>query len=105
MNKRVVEIKGRPLINFQRYTKFMDRVREIFPLPPPDLERYRQQGQLAYLEDKLATVKLEENVEDELFKRSQTVRATEEILDRHRIPERGRLGFSIPKSMRPSVTG
>ncbi|RXW24190.1 hypothetical protein EST38_g1647 [Candolleomyces aberdarensis] len=105
MNKRVVQIKGRPFINFQRYTKFMDRVREIFSLPPPDLESHRKQGQLAYLEDKLATVSLEEGAEDELVQRSQTVQANEVVLKRLRIPERGKLGFAIPKSMRPSVTG
>lgn len=105
MNKRVVEIKGKPLINFQRYTKFLERVREVFPLRPPDLERYRQQGQLAYLEDKLANVKLDEQADDELIKRGKTVQATEQVLNRHRIPEREKLGFSIPKSMRPSVTG
>ncbi|RXW17474.1 hypothetical protein EST38_g8391 [Candolleomyces aberdarensis] len=60
LNARVVEIQRRPLINFQRFTKFVDRFKEIFLLPPPDLERYRQQGQLAYLEAELADVGLDE---------------------------------------------
>ncbi|KAJ2924053.1 hypothetical protein H1R20_g13049, partial [Candolleomyces eurysporus] len=67
LNAKVVEIEKRPLINFQRYTKFMDRVKEIFPLTPPDLERYRHQGQLAYLEAKLAEVGLDEG--EEMLKR------------------------------------
>jgi hypothetical protein len=103
-NSRVVEIKGQSVINFQRYTRFIDQLEEIFRLPLPDLERYRSQGQLAYLEHKLEKVVLDEEAENELVKRSQSIQA-EESLGRGRIPERLRLGLSITKGVRRGVAG
>ena len=104
MNKRVVEIKGRPLINFQRYTRFIDRLEKIFRLPPPDLERHRSQGQLAYLEGQLEKVRVDKEAENELVKRSQSIQTAEELLWRRRVPELRQLGFGEPKiPRRPPV--
>lgn len=105
LNKRVVEVKGRPLVNFQRYAKFLEKVRTVFPLPPPDLERYRQQGQLAYLENKLAEVTLGESADDWLVSRSQTVKTEEATLAALKVPQRIKLGFKVAESMKHSVTG
>ncbi|KAF5324648.1 hypothetical protein D9611_004380 [Ephemerocybe angulata] len=105
LNKRVVVYHGQALLNFERYAKFMDKLRAVFPYPPPDLERFRQQGQLAYLEDKLANVRVDEEADDQLFSRSQSVRATEKVLSDLKVPERVRLGFRVPQSMKASITG
>jgi son of sevenless-like protein len=67
-----IEVKeeGRPLINFQRYVKFMDKIKGILHYEPPDLEQYRQQGYLAYLENQLQCVCIGENIDGELMKKS-----------------------------------
>ena len=58
-NERTIERDGRTLINVQRYTRFINRVQQLFHLPPPDLERFRHQGELAYLESDLTTAERE----------------------------------------------
>jgi son of sevenless-like protein len=67
-----IEVKeeGRPLINFQRYVKFMDKIKGILHYKPPALEQYRQQGYLAYLENQLQCVCIGENIDGELMKKS-----------------------------------
>ncbi|KAG6853700.1 hypothetical protein C0991_002235 [Blastosporella zonata] len=91
----VVEVEGVHMINFERYTHFMDRVKEIMRHAPPNLERYRQQGQLAYLEHQLRKVHLDSNVDEELMKRSMSLEAGETRDYRARTRELRRLGFKI----------
>jgi len=88
-NPIVVEDEGRSLINFQRYVKFMDKIKEISHYKPPDLEQYRQQGYLAYLENQLQCVYIGQNGEkadDEIMKKSIALRKGEvlEIKQRFR---------------------
>lgn len=85
-NPVVVEDEGRPLINFQRYVKFMDKIKETLYYKPPCLEQYRQQGHLAYLENQLQCVRIGENADGELMKRSNALREGEvlEIKERYR---------------------
>lgn len=80
----VVEPDGRPLINFERYTRFMGRIKETLLHKPPDLERFRSQGQLSYLEHQLRSVKPGDvNSEDALEARSIQFEAAEKkIYDR-----------------------
>jgi len=81
-NPIVVEDEGRPLINFQRYVKFVDKIKEILHYKHPDLEQYRQQGYLAYLENQLQCVcigQFRENTDDELMKKSITLREGEKL--------------------------
>jgi len=81
-----VEDEGRPLINFQRYVKFIDKIKEILHYKPPDLEQHRQQGYLAYLENQLHCVCIGENTDDELMRRSNALQKGEalEIKNRYR---------------------
>lgn len=89
----VVEVDGHPLINFERYIKFTDRIKEVLHYTPPDLEQYRQQGQLAYLEQQLRGVHLKPDVDEELMERSLKLEAGETRDYRTRRRELRRLGF------------
>ncbi|KAF8061461.1 hypothetical protein FPV67DRAFT_1509075 [Lyophyllum atratum] len=89
----VMEVDGIPLINFERYIRFTDRIKEVLHYIPPDLERYRQQGQLAYLEHQLRSVQLNPNIDEELMQRSMTLEAGETRDHRTRKRELRRLGF------------
>ncbi|KAF5386738.1 hypothetical protein D9615_001785 [Tricholomella constricta] len=89
----VVEVDGVPLINFERYIRFTDRIKEVLHHVPPDLERYRQQGQLAYLEHQLRGVQPKANIDEELMQRSMTLEAGETRDYRTRKRELKRLGF------------
>jgi len=79
-NPIVVEDEGRPLINFQRYVKFMDKIKEILHYKPPDLEQYRKQGYLDYLENQLQCMYIGqngENADDDLMNKSIALRKGE----------------------------
>ncbi|RXW17464.1 hypothetical protein EST38_g8388 [Candolleomyces aberdarensis] len=102
-NGRIVEIKGQPLINIQRYTEFLNRVKELFSLPPPDLERYRHQGQLAYLEAQLADVQIGEVADRELEEKAQSLKAIEDVLISQRVIGLIRCGHRIPQELRRYV--
>lgn len=89
----VIERDRRPLINFERYVRFVDRLKEVLHYTAPDLERYRQQGQLAYLEHHLRNLQVSQAVEEGLMKRSRDLE-TDEIRDyRRRTRELKSLGF------------
>lgn len=92
-NPAVVDRDRRPLINFERYVKFVDRLKEVLHYAPPDLERYRQQGQLAYLEHQLRDIQVSPAVEDGLMKRSRDLEAEETRDYRRRTRELKSLGF------------
>lgn len=104
-NKRVIGVGGQTVINLQGYSEFLSRVKEAFPLPPPDLEGYRNQGQLAYLEAKLADVKTGKEAKDELSARTRHLKAMEVRIAALRLKERQNLGFSTPKGLQSKVTG
>ena len=104
-HERTIEINGQTLINVQRYTEFMNRVKELFPLPPPDLERYRHQGELAYLESKLAGVQVGEAADREFETKARSLKAIEDVLESQRIREKLRAGFSIPKELKRYING
>ena len=87
-----VKVDGRPLINFQRYIKFMDKIKEILHYKPPNLEQYRQQGYLAYLENQLQCVCNEENTDDELMKKSIELRKGEVLEIKRRLTG---VGFKV----------
>ncbi|KAF8163016.1 ras guanine nucleotide exchange factor domain-containing protein [Crassisporium funariophilum] len=92
-NPVVVQEGGRPLINFQRYTKFMDRIKEVVHYEPPDLERYRQQGQLAYLDHQLHNVNITPTSDDDFLTRSKMLEARESIDYKSRRRQLRMLGF------------
>jgi len=92
-NPIVVEDQGHPLINFQRYVKFMDRIKEILHYKPPVLEQYRHQGQLAYLENQLKGVQLTASTDDELMEKSIALEAGEVLDFKLRRREFRSLGF------------
>ncbi|KAG6833188.1 hypothetical protein H0H87_010250 [Tephrocybe sp. NHM501043] len=89
----VIEVNGTHMINFERYIRFTDRVKEVLHHVPPDLERYRQQGQLAYLEHQLRKVHLDANIDEELMTRSLALEAGETRDLQARKRELKRLGF------------
>ncbi|RXW17394.1 hypothetical protein EST38_g8463, partial [Candolleomyces aberdarensis] len=106
VHEKTIEYNGQSLINVERYTGFMARVEELTRLPPPDLERYRHQGQLAYLESKLADVRVGGDAEDELLEKARGLKAIEDMLVSQRILEHIRLGLSVDKQMKKRyVTG
>jgi len=88
-----VEIDGRQLINFRRYSKFMEHVRGILLFKPPDLERYRHNGQLAYLQHQLRGVHFDPDADVALMQRSLELEADETRIHRTRALELKRLGF------------
>ncbi|KAJ7905245.1 ras guanine nucleotide exchange factor domain-containing protein [Mycena olivaceomarginata] len=88
-----VEVQGRTLINFRRYSKFMEHVRGLRLLKPPDLEHYRQTGQLAYLQHQLRGVHFDADTDVALMQRSVALEADETRIHRTRALELKRLGF------------
>jgi son of sevenless-like protein len=88
-----VQVDGRPLINFQRYIKFMDRIKEVVHYKPPSLEQYRQQGQLDYLENQLRNLKMTSTSDDDLMARSRLLEAREIQDYKTRKPQLKSLGF------------
>ncbi|RXW13978.1 hypothetical protein EST38_g11877 [Candolleomyces aberdarensis] len=106
VHEKTIEVNGQSLINVERYTEFMARVKNLTRLPPPDLERYRHQGQLAYLESKLADVRVGGDAEDELLGKARGLKAIEDMLVSQRILEHIGLGLSVDKQMKKRyVTG
>jgi len=88
-----VQVDGRPLINFQRYLKFMDRVNEVLHYKHPDLEQYRQLGQLDYLENQLRNLRMSHTPDEDLMARSQILEARETLDFKTRKPQLRALGF------------
>ncbi|KAJ7752104.1 hypothetical protein B0H16DRAFT_1723868 [Mycena metata] len=88
-----LEIDGYTLINFRRYSKFMEHIRALHLLKPPDLERYRASGQLAYLQHQLRGVHLDPDTDAALMQRSLELEADETRIHRTRALELKRLGF------------
>ncbi|KAF8964088.1 ras guanine nucleotide exchange factor domain-containing protein [Flammula alnicola] len=89
----IVQVNGRPLINFQRYIDFMDRVKEVVHYKPPNLEQYRQQGQLDYLINQLQKLKMTPTSDDELMARSKFLEARETLNYKTRRSQLKTLGF------------
>ncbi|TFK42874.1 ras guanine nucleotide exchange factor domain-containing protein [Crucibulum laeve] len=94
-NPTVITVDGRPLINFQRYIRFTDRVREILHHQPPSLEQFRQDGQLAYIEHQLRSVQLSTQADDELIRKSDEFHAREGHDYKGRKRELASLGFRV----------
>ncbi|KAJ7046529.1 ras guanine nucleotide exchange factor domain-containing protein [Mycena alexandri] len=88
-----LEIDGCTLINFRRYSKFMEHIRALHLLKPPDLERYRASGQLAYLQHQLRGVHFDPDTDAALMQRSLELEADETRIHRTRALELKRLGF------------
>jgi hypothetical protein len=93
--ERTIERGGQTLINVQRYTEFMHRVQELFRLPPPDLERFRHQGELAYLESQLADVRIGSAANDEVLAKAISLQTIEDGLLSGSTLGRLRLRFHI----------
>lgn len=89
----IVRVDGYPLINFERYVKFMDRVKEVVHYKPPSLEHYRQHGYREYLENQLRNLKMTSTSDDEQMVRSQSLEAREILDYRTRKPQLKTLGF------------
>ncbi|KAJ7694111.1 ras guanine nucleotide exchange factor domain-containing protein [Mycena rosella] len=88
-----VEIDGRSLINFRRYDKFIQHVRGLRLFKPPDLERFRQRGPLAYLQHQLRGLHFDSDPDTALMQRSLDLEADETRIHRMRALELTRLGF------------
>lgn len=88
-----IQVDGRPLINFERYLKFMDRVYEVVHYKPPNLEQYRQLGYLDYLESQLRNVRMSSTSDDDHMTRSKLLEARETVAFRTRKPQLRALGF------------
>ncbi|KAF4576870.1 hypothetical protein EYR36_000532 [Pleurotus pulmonarius] len=90
---QVKEEDGRVLVNFERYTKFTEKLKEITRCKPPDLENYRGQGQLAYLEHQLRNVEQTPGAEYDLSNRSLAQAGEESRVFKQRRRELNQLGF------------
>ncbi|KAJ3548437.1 hypothetical protein NMY22_g1270 [Coprinellus aureogranulatus] len=104
-NKRAIMVKNRPLINFQRYNLFMDKLQEVLSYPPPDLERYRDGGELVYLEEKLKHVTLGEAAEEQIHSRGEALREIEKRPHTTRVARAGMLGMTLTKAGQGIVNG
>lgn len=89
----VITDNGRALINFERYAHFMDRVKEVLYFLPPDLERYRADGQAAYLDGQIRSIRLDSQTDDGLLQKSRDLEAEENRDYRRRTSELKSLGF------------
>jgi len=69
-NLPTIKVDGRQLINFKRYVRFMERIKEVNHYSPPDLEEQRDGGQLEYLLRQLRSVDTSEASKDRMLERS-----------------------------------
>jgi len=90
-----IEKDGHHLINFNRYTNFMDRTMEIMYYVPLCLDEFRQQGQLAYLLNQIRGISPSEENEERLMTRSRALMAQEASDYRTRKPQLVKLGFDF----------
>jgi len=88
-----IQVDERPLINFQRYLKFMDRVNEVVHYRPPNLEQHRQLGYLDYLESQLRNLRISSTSEEGLIARSNFLETREKSQIRTRKVQLKALGF------------
>jgi len=91
----VTGVGDKHLINFERYTKFMDRIKEVAHYTPPDLEIHRYEGQLGFLLKSLKDFSLSSDTDDEQSARSHALAAQEESDYRTRKTHLKQLGFRV----------
>lgn len=89
----VVKIDNKPLINFQRYTKLMDRIQEVVPYRPPDLGASQQPLVLEYIEREFVKLDISNITEDDIVARSKKLEAQEVMEHRSRKSQLRNLGF------------
>jgi son of sevenless len=94
-NPITVEVDQEHLINFQRYVKFMDQVKELFRYKAPELELYRHDGRLEYLEGQLQSLEASKKTEDEVVARSLFLERRENVDLKRRKPTLQALGFDV----------
>lgn len=92
-NPITVEVDQEHLINFQRYIKFMDQVKDLFHYKAPGLELYRHDGRLEYLEGQLRLLEASKKTEDEVVARSLFLARRENVDLKRRWPTLQALGF------------
>lgn len=73
----------------------MDRVREVLYYKVPDLEQYRQQGQLEYLQNQLRNMEMSKVSDDRQTERSKKLEILELSDHRNRKPQLKNLGFRV----------
>ncbi|KAH6918894.1 hypothetical protein BKA70DRAFT_1089732 [Coprinopsis sp. MPI-PUGE-AT-0042] len=100
---QVIMHDGRPLINFKRYSEYVKTFRENLAFKAPDLDKQRNAGHLAYLEQRLADVRTDEASEQELMSRSLKHEQGESKMIRNHTLELAALGFSKPSRRRPTT--
>ncbi|KAJ7172716.1 ras guanine nucleotide exchange factor domain-containing protein [Mycena filopes] len=88
-----LDFDGCRLINFRRYSKFMEHIRALHLFKPPDLARYRNNGPLAYLQHELGRVHFDPDTDVALSQRILKLEADETRIHRMRALELKRLGF------------
>ncbi|KAF9036774.1 ras guanine nucleotide exchange factor domain-containing protein [Panaeolus papilionaceus] len=89
-NTRTLQLDSQRLVNFTRYVEFMERLNESLAYHrAPNLEKYRREGALAYLESKLKGVEVSDQEEEKQIARSKVLQAKERGFDE----ELARLGF------------
>jgi son of sevenless-like protein len=91
-----VRVGDTDLINFERYNKFMDRIKEVAHYMPPKLQEYRDTGRLEYLSDSHSEFPFSDNTEDALLARSLDLEAQEKIDVDLRKNVFEKLGFGVP---------
>jgi len=94
-NPITVEVDQEHLMNFQRYVEFMDHAKELYLYKTPDLEKYRHDGQLEYLERQLRSLEASKEIEDQLVARSLFLERRENVDQKRRVPSLQALGFDI----------
>ena len=103
-NRQAIVIKNKPFINLERYILFMRKLKEVLGYPPPDLERFREQGELAYLEDQLRLVREQGDELEEVDRQSRTLRASDVELEKTKAARVMGLEMNVPKAAKVHVT-
>ncbi|KAF9533346.1 hypothetical protein CPB83DRAFT_845111 [Crepidotus variabilis] len=83
------------LINYRRYLQIMDRMNEVFHYKAPQLEEYRNGGQLAYLENQLENITYDDRTQDKHLERSSKLAQKEANEHRSRARQMRQLGFRV----------
>lgn len=90
-----VDVEGKLMINFTKWTRLYMCMMDVFPRKIPDLAVHRglHAGAIAYLNEQLSTISVGKKIDDLLEERSHILEKKEDIVRQMRLPELNAVGM------------
>jgi hypothetical protein len=93
---QTIEHRGHTLINFKRYHEFSSEMMKLAQYKGPNLEHDPDTiSSLLYLEDRLSTVRGDNEIEHFIMRRSRSLEEEERQLEQQRVPQLRGAGFRV----------